>query len=345
MVYRIMNIYVIVDRQHMKKVIGIVFIILTMLTLTSCKGVEKSLFDQLYDDNFETAVEISNGSWSDSYGHNFQTFIKYSVEEFKEISLGWFINEPEILYESQFYNIIISEFTYSKEGCQPEIIECLNEQDAKELAEALNDGIDLYFCRENIVYNSTEFAVLFMDGENINTIGSFMYSNDKKILVGKTSQPSIYEFKLPETLESVGQYGLSFTKNIKKIICNDNLKKIGRNGMLWLPALEEVKLNEGLTVLGPLCFNYCLKLNKINIPSTIKEIYPYAFYDCESLEYIVIPKNVEYIGENTFNKTIVYCEAETLPDFWDYNFICEDAKVYWAGEWEYNSEGIPTPIK
>ena len=331
----------------MKKVMGIVFIILTMLTLTSCKGVEKSLFDQLYDDNFETAVEISNKRYRAGYEEDFQKFKSYTYQEYEDLDVKWLVEDPnETLKYYGFENIIISSFSYHNEGCQPEIIECLSEQDAKKISEELSYGMYLYYYREKIVYNSALFSLIFMEGlDNLYFNRTFIYSTDQKILLGGTVQPAIYEFKLPETLESVGEYGLSFTKNIKKIICNEGLKRICFAGMITMKDLEEVELNEGLTTLGPLCFNYCFNLKKINIPSTLKKIYYYSFYNCDSLEYIVIPKTVEYIANGAFNKTNVYCEAESKPASWDDEFICEDAKVYWAGEWEYNSEGIPTPIK
>ena len=32
------------------------------------------------------------------------------------------------------------------------------------------------------------------------------------------------------------------------------------------------------------------------------------------------------------------------PDGWRYDFAVEDATVYYAGQWEYNEEGIPKPL-
>ncbi len=33
-----------------------------------------------------------------------------------------------------------------------------------------------------------------------------------------------------------------------------------------------------------------------------------------------------------------------VDDRWEDDFAIGDAEVYYAGEWEYNSEGIPTPL-
>lgn len=332
--------------MKLKKILLPVLIILAMISLSSCKGKEKSYFEKLYDENYKTVInEYETLNYLKKYK-------KYSYRQYKIYNFVGIVWVPcglydidEILDKYKFVNIIISEFYKRNEGCQPEIIECLNEEDAKKLSEELSKGMYSFFYKENIVYNSTLFSVLFINGNSAKIDKGLVYSDDGKILIGKNERLTFSEFEIPEQTEVLGQFSLYLTETVKKIICNDNLKKITRTALAVMKDLEEVVLNEGLTTLGPACFDYCLKLNKINIPSTLKEIYTLAFYDCESLEYIVIPKNVEYIGRKVFNKTNVYCEVESKPDAWDDEFICEDAKVYWAGEWEYNEDGIPTPTK
>lgn len=340
--------------KEMKKVIGIVFIVFTLLTLSSCKEKEKTRFDELYDENFDTALEVSKISQSDRNGkyHSLKEYKKYSYQEYKIrsfLNIPWQMGEKEkvgeILDDYEFRNIIIAEFSYNNEGYQPEVIECLNEEDAKNLSEDLSKGMYEFYYRENIVYNSTRFSVVFMEGMISNIINGFVYSKDTEILIGKNRDLICEKLELPETIETVGEYALYFIKNTRNIVCNENLKKITKNGMAGMKSLKEVVLNEGLTTLGPLCFNYCLNLKKINIPSTLEKIYPYAFYDCNNLKYVVIPEGVEYIGEKAFNKTTLYCEVESKPEDWAEDFICEGAKVYWAGEWEYDEDGIPTPLK
>ena len=53
------------------------------------------------------------------------------------------------------------------------------------------------------------------------------------------------------------------------------------------------------------------------------------------------------MGENIFSSspyTIIYCEFDEVPFNWDVDWNPYNITVYWNGEWEYNSEGIPTPI-
>jgi hypothetical protein len=61
--------------------------------------------------------------------------------------------------------------------------------------------------------------------------------------------------------------------------------------------------------------------------------------------YTVIPKSVKYIGNFAFENGNIFCEQDCKPESWDSGFVCKKAKVYWAGEWEYDGNGVPRPIQ
>ena len=48
---------------------------------------------------------------------------------------------------------------------------------------------------------------------------------------------------------------------------------------------------------------------------------------------------------HAFSHTIVYCEASEKPNGWENYFYTKNARVYYAGEWEYDELGIPKVIK
>ena len=64
-------------------------------------------------------------------------------------------------------------------------------------------------------------------------------------------------------------------------------------------------------------------------------------YDRFSIKYDVIPKCAEYTTNKEFKEVIIFCEQDKKPKKWDDDFYVENAKVYWADEWEYNKYGIP----
>ena len=49
------------------------------------------------------------------------------------------------------------------------------------------------------------------------------------------------------------------------------------------------------------------------------------------------------IDKNAFTSTTVFCEAESKPEGWHENFASGIAKVYYATEWHYDSNGNPVP--
>ena len=108
---------------------------------------------------------------------------------------------------------------------------------------------------------------------------------------------------------------------INEIYCNANLETIHCKAFLGCFDLKYVKFNEGLERIGA-----------------------EAFKECINLEYIVIPESVKEMGCEVFTSGNIFCEAEYKPFDWRDNWATNKAKVYWKGEWEYNSEGIPVPI-
>jgi hypothetical protein len=41
---------------------------------------------------------------------------------------------------------------------------------------------------------------------------------------------------------------------------------------------------------------------------------------------------------------VIYCEFNEAQFNWDINWNSSNNTVYWNGEWEYDGNGIPTPI-
>ncbi|MBQ8292242.1 MAG: leucine-rich repeat domain-containing protein, partial [Bacilli bacterium] len=117
-------------------------------------------------------------------------------------------------------------------------------------------------------------------------------------------------------------YAFMELEELKYFECNKNLISIGKGTFLNNPKLQTVILNEGLEYINDR-----------------------AFAECPNLEYVVIPASVKEVGFEAFTSGIIYIEAEIIPDKWDQNFAGKDVKFYTGNEWEYNEDGIPTPIK
>lgn len=133
--------------------------------------------------------------------------------------------------------------------------------------------------------------------------------------------------------------------NITSVVVPDYICSIGDYSFANCEKLNEVVCGTSVDSIMLGAFKNCRNLQSVKLNSSLKNILSYAFYNCSSLEYIVIPSSVEYVGPYAFNHGTVFCDKEPRPEGWHSRCIGEMAKVYWKGEWEYNSEGIPQPIQ
>ena len=132
---------------------------------------------------------------------------------------------------------------------------------------------------------------------------------------------------------------------MKKITCGVNLEKIGSLGICGSESLECFESNSKLKSIGYKAFSENPKLKTVILNAGLEYIDDKTFDECPSLEYVVIPASVIDIGYRAFSSGNIYIEVESKPEKWDNSFYGGTAKVFWAGEWEYNENGIPVPIE
>ena len=111
--------------------------------------------------------------------------------------------------------------------------------------------------------------------------------------------------------------------------------------------LEKITIPNSVTNIGADAFYRCTSLTSIVIPDSVTTIGEAAFYGCTSLTSIVIPDSVTSIGDRAFyscSSLTIYCKVSSKPSGWSSSWNSSNRPVYWAGEWEYNADGNPTPI-
>jgi hypothetical protein len=110
---------------------------------------------------------------------------------------------------------------------------------------------------------------------------------------------------------------------------------------------SNIIIPEGVEKISDNVFSSFNSLVSVKLPSTITTIGDHAFASCYYLESIIIPKNVLFIDNVAFgwcSSLTIYCEASSKPSGWDSKWNYSNRPVYWAGEWEYDADGNPTPI-
>lgn len=116
---------------------------------------------------------------------------------------------------------------------------------------------------DNPSYSSDDYGVLF--------------DKDKTVLIQYPSGRENTEYKMPNTV-----------------------KTIGINAFGNCPYIKNVKLSENLEEIKPIAFASCYRLNDLIFPESLKSIGDEAFLDCWSFKNIVLPENLEYIGPYSF---------------------------------------------
>lgn len=167
---------------------------------------------------------------------------------------------------------------------------------------------------------------------------------------------NLKEINLPYGLTSLsGPHSLSGCSSLTKVVIPDSVSYM--DGWIFYDSINinEVVLPYGLEEISRGLFLGCTSLTKIKIPDSVKFIGQDAFSDCTSLRTIVIPIGVESMGWCAFSNCdnlAIYCEASSEPSTWDsewdsnWNSDSDNNKmVYWAGEWEYDQNGNPVPLK
>lgn len=192
---------------------------------------------------------------------------------------------------------------------------------------------------------------------SIQSIGDFAFS----------WASSLDTIVLPNSLTSIGSFSFWGCNSLTSINIPTSVTKIG-DAAFAACGLEEVTIPHGVTRIEKSTFLGC-PITSIVIPNSVvsiddsafagtrletvtfetgtllKHIGAYAFWGCNSLTSIVIPNGVEFIGESAFRDCellTIYCEAETQPTGWNFNWNNSNRPVYWKNQWSLVN-GVPTP--
>ena len=299
----------------MKKILYIIFIFLLSFTCVACNDDEYIDIAELYNKNYNEEVlkELNyNYAYSSVVCNQLILINKSELTEEEYIQLS------NIIGGFDFVNIIFVFVTITDDYGNSEndsLILCVECETSSEAQKILNDNA------EESIFNVTK-NVFFIDYSGVRLLledcieeNGILYDTSKENLLRAINQYGV--FNVPEGVKEIHYRAFAGENGIEELICNDSLNYIWGQAFLYVNTLKKISFNENL-----------------------KYIDNNAFYGC-NIEYVVIPKGVEYIGNSAFNEGMIFCEQKKKPKKWDDYFYVENAKVYWADEWEYNKYGIP----
>ena len=98
-------------------------------------------------------------------------------------------------------------------------------------------------------------------------------------------------------------------------------------------SFTSIVIPSSITSIGDYAFG-ATSLTSIEIPSSVKSIGDFAFSDCEWLTSAVIGYGVISMGDRAFylnsEALTIYCEAESKPSGWDYDWNYANRPVVWG---------------
>ena len=139
--------------------------------------------------------------------------------------------------------------------------------------------------------------------------------------------------EIPDSITSIGDFAFAYCNGLTSITIPDSVTYLGEGAFRNCPNLKNVIGGNSITSIGNHTFTDCQNLESITIGNSVTSIGDYAFYDCESLTSIRIPMSVTSIGECPFyycSSITIYCDAESQPEGWSYNWNYENYPVIWG---------------
>lgn len=111
-------------------------------------------------------------------------------------------------------------------------------------------------------------------------------------------------------------------------------------------SLKQIEIPNSVESIGYQAFSGCDSLEIVKFPNSVKYIEAYVFRYCDSLTTVILPNTIITIEGNMFKSCSgvkIFCEISSKPSGWDSDWNGSN-KVYWAGQWKYDSNGNPIPL-
>ena len=136
-------------------------------------------------------------------------------------------------------------------------------------------------------------------------IDGVLYDKDVKTLIKYPSAKPGTVFNMPDTVTTLGDYGMYSIEAVSQVTLSEKLQVIGRSALYSCRNLNDITLPDTLTEIGERAFAYCVELETNTLPDSLEIICDSAFESCDNLAEITIPDSVETVGDCAFG----WCDA------------------------------------
>ena len=155
----------------------------------------------------------------------------------------------------------------------------------------------------NVFNGCTSLTAINVATENQNyvSVNGVLYNKDKTVLICYPAGKKDKNYKIPDSVTSIGYYAFSKCSNLTSITIPNGVKSIGNSAFYGCTSLTSITIPNSVTSIGDSAFYGCTSLTSITIPDSVTSIGESAFEDCSSLTSITIPNSVTDIGRSAFS--------------------------------------------
>ena len=149
--------------------------------------------------------------------------------------------------------------------------------------------------------------------KNYSSENGILFNKDKTELCAYPTGDSRKEYKIPDSVTSIGNDAFSYCTNLVNITISDSVKSIGEYAFCHCENLTSIKIPDGVTSIENFTFSYCTNLTSVIIPDSVNSIAVGAFSECTSLTSVKMPSSLSEIGGAAFSKCSSLKNI-TIPD-------------------------------
>lgn len=149
--------------------------------------------------------------------------------------------------------------------------------------------------------------------KNYSSENGILFNKDKTELCAYPAGNSRKEYKIPDSVTSIGNDAFSYCTNLTNITISDSVKDIGEYAFCRCKNLTSITIPDGVTSIENFTFSYCTNLTSVIIPDSVNSIAVGAFSECTSLTSVKMPSSLSEIGGAAFSKCSSLKNI-TIPD-------------------------------
>ena len=201
------------------------------------------------------------------------------------------------------------------------------------------------------------------------SIDGNLYTKDLKTLVRYAMGKNDTSFEIPQGVETIGNYAISYCRALTNVVISNSVTSIGYDAFYGCNALISIEIPDSVTSIGDCAFYLCdaltsIRVSKNNefycsvdgnlytkdlktlvqyaigktdtsfeIPQGIETIGNHAFSYCRALTSVFIPDSVTTIGYYAFrncSSLTIYAEATSQPSGWVSGWNPDNRPVVWG---------------